>query len=138
MISIKARCAPRTSLIGMTPWQSEQLRQALERRREALVEELRRDAARAREEQFGELAGSTRDIGDESVATLLADLDQAELSRDVMELREIEAARKRLADGAYGVCADCGAEIDFERLRAEPAAARCVECQQRHEKTYRR
>lgn len=122
----------------MKPWQLDQLRRALERRREALIAELQRDAERAREEQFGRLAGATTDIGDESVAALLADLDQAELSRDLMELRAIEAARKRLAEGAYGICADCGAAIDFERLWAEPAAARCVECQTRHEKTYRR
>ena len=78
------------------------------------------------------------DHGDESVAALLSDLDQAELSRDVAELREIEAARKRLADGAYGICLDCAADIAMERLTAEPGAARCVKCQARHEKTYRR
>lgn len=122
----------------MKPWQLEQLRHAIERRRESLVDELRRDVARARDEQFGQLAGSAPDIGDVSVATLLADLDQAELSRDVMELRALEAAHKRLADGSYGICVDCGAGIGFERLQAEPAAERCVECQQRHEKTYRR
>ena len=122
----------------MKPWQLEQLRRAIERRRESLVDELGRDVVRARDEQFGQLAGSAPDIGEVSVATLLADLDQAELSRDVVELRELEAARQRLADGTYGICADCGASIGFERLQAEPAAVRCVECQQRHEKTYRR
>jgi RNA polymerase-binding transcription factor DksA len=116
----------------------DQLHRALERRREDLIEELRRDVARARDEQFGQLAGTAPDIGDVSVAALLADLDQAELSRDVVELRAIEAARKRFADGAYGICADCGADIGFDRLQAEPAAPRCVECQRRHEKTYRR
>jgi RNA polymerase-binding transcription factor len=121
----------------MKPYQLDQLRRALESRREALFDELKRDTARARDEQFGQLVGSTHDLGDESVAALLADLDQAELSRDVMELRAIEAARKRLADGSYAVCVDCGGDIGFERLQAEPAAPRCVECQRRHEKTYR-
>jgi DnaK suppressor protein len=121
----------------MKPWQLEQLRRTMERRREALLEELRRDASRARDEQFGQLTGPTHDLGDESVAALLADLDQAELSRDVMELRAIEAARKRLADASYGVCVDCGVDIGFERLQAEPAAPRCIECQRRHEKAYR-
>jgi RNA polymerase-binding transcription factor DksA len=77
------------------------------------------------------------DLGDESIAALLSDIGNAELSRDLEELREVEAARRRLTEGAYGICVDCGAEIAFERLRAEPAAARCVECQARHEKTYR-
>ena len=122
----------------MEPWQLKQLRLALAWRRQVLIEELRRDVARARDEQFGQLAGTAPDIGDVSVATLLSDVDQAELSRDIGELREVEAARTRLADGAYGICSDCGCEVGFERLRAEPAAARCVECQRRHEKTYRR
>jgi RNA polymerase-binding transcription factor DksA len=123
---------------SMKPWQFDQLRRTLEQRREALIDELKRDAARARAEQYGELAGPTHDFGDESVATLLADLDQAELSRDLGELREVEAARKRVADGSYGICTDCGGAIPFERLLYQPAAARCVECQAHHEKTYRR
>ena len=114
----------------MKPWQRDQLRRALEQRRETLLEELQRDAARLREARPAEL-------GDQEVTSLLADIDQADLSRDDRELREIEAARLRLDDGTCGICADCGAAIDFERLLAEPAARRCVECQRRHEKTYR-
>jgi hypothetical protein len=38
-----------------------------------------------RNERFGELAGPLHDLGDESVAALLADVDQAELSRDVVQ-----------------------------------------------------
>jgi RNA polymerase-binding transcription factor DksA len=110
-------------------------RRSLERRRQ-LAAELRGDADRARQEPYGELAGATHDTGDESVADLLADLGQAELSRDLAELRDLEAARLRLAGGSYGICTDCGAEIGYERLRANPAAARCVACQGHYEKTH--
>jgi RNA polymerase-binding protein DksA len=122
----------------MKPWQHDQLRRALEQRRAVLFEELRRDAERAHDERYAQLAGRVTDRADESVADLLSDLGEAEVSRDLAELREVEAARKRLADGTYGICTDCGVSIDFQRLQAEPAAARCVECQTRHEKTYRR
>ena len=101
----------------MKPWQKDQLHRALEQRRETLMAEIERDAKRLREEQ---------------VAT-----EEADLTRDVGELRDVEAARRRLDDGSYGICTDCGAGIAFERLHAEPQAARCVECQRRHEKTYR-
>jgi DnaK suppressor protein len=47
-------------------------------------------------------------------------------------------SRAQAPEGAYGICVDCGGEIGFGRLQAEPAAARCVECQARHEKIYRR
>jgi DnaK suppressor protein len=115
-----------------------QLARAIEERRSALGVEIRREVARAREEQFGALAGATADTADQSIADLIVDVDQAEVTRDLGELRELEAAERRIVDGRYGVCVDCGADIPFERLRAQPAAARCVRCQQRHEKTYRK
>jgi RNA polymerase-binding transcription factor DksA len=114
-----------------------QLVRAIEDRREALLAEIHREVARARDEQYPELAGPTPDSADEAAADLLADVDQAEVTRDLGELRELEAAAKRVTDGSYGLCIDCGVEIPVERLRAQPGAARCVECQGRHEKTYR-
>ena len=103
----------------MKPWQRDQLSRALELRRATLVDELERDAARVREERFTEVS-------------------QAELARDSEELRAIEAAWRRLNDGTSGLCTDCGAEIGFERLHAEPEAARCIDCQAQHEQTYLR
>jgi RNA polymerase-binding transcription factor DksA len=44
-------------------------------------------------------------------------------------LREINDAQDRLMDGAYGRCPDCGAEIDSQRLAADPAASLCITCQ---------
>jgi RNA polymerase-binding transcription factor DksA len=121
----------------LTPGQITALRSQLDGRWTALVAELREDVDKARREQYGALAGATHDRGEESVATLLADLGQAELSRDLGELREVEAARRRIADGSYGTCTDCGGDIGLPRLQANPAAARCTPCQSRHEKTYR-
>jgi DnaK suppressor protein len=51
------------------------------------------------------------------------------LSRNMRLLREVEAARKRLRDGAYGVCLRCYEEIAPKRLQAIPWAACCVSCQ---------
>jgi RNA polymerase-binding transcription factor len=116
--------------------ESEELRGLIENRRQALVDEIREDVARARDEQFGDIAGPAPDAGDESVAELISDLGRAGLSRDLGELRGLDAARERMASDRYGVCVDCGAEISFARLRAEPAALRCVDCQRLHEKTF--
>jgi RNA polymerase-binding transcription factor DksA len=122
--------------MALTPPQVQELRRRILERRRQLAAELRGDADRARQEPYGELAGATHDTGDESVADLLADVGQAELSRDLAELRDLEAARLRLAGGSYGICTDCGAEIGYERLRAYPAAARCIACQGHYEKTH--
>jgi RNA polymerase-binding transcription factor DksA len=122
--------------MALTSQQVHELRRRILERRRALAAELRGDADRARGEQYGELAGAAHDTGDESVADLLVDLDQAEMTRDLAELRDLEAARLRLAGGTYGTCVDCKGEIGYERLRANPAAMRCVRCQALHEKTY--
>jgi DnaK suppressor protein len=120
----------------LTSKEQQALRAQIERRRAQLLEELHDDVARTRGDRFEELAGAAPDRGDESVAALIADLDHAEVARDLSELRGLEAARNRMAEGSYGQCADCGVDIAFERLRANPAAARCIRCQGAREKIY--
>jgi len=120
----------------LTPEQLAKLRTMIDDRYEALSAEIHQDAARSRDETYGELAGPVTDGGDKATADLISDLDSAELDRDLGELRQIEAAQERLAGGSYGICVDCGGEIDFERLLAQPAALRCLDCQRVHERTY--
>jgi RNA polymerase-binding protein DksA len=122
--------------MALTSQQTQQLQTVIERRRAALLTEVREDVERVRKDRFEDLAGQAPDPGDQSVATLIADLGHADVGRDLSELRGLEAARGRLTDGSYGTCADCGGEIGFERLRANPAAVRCIHCQTVHEKTF--
>ena len=88
------------------------------------------------EQSFTDLAGSVYDAGDESVATMIEELSHAHLQRYVTELRQIERARKRLADGEINECVDCGDDIGYQRLRAHPVATRCIYCQTQHERTF--
>jgi len=46
----------------------------------------------------------------------------------VNEVRMIQAALKRIEDGSFGECVNCGEEIAEGRLDAVPHAARCVKC----------
>jgi DnaK suppressor protein len=48
-------------------------------------------------------------------------------------LKQIDAALRRLEEGSYGDCFECGAEIAQARLRALPFAVRCRECEQSRE-----
>ena len=120
----------------LTPEQLAKLRTMIDDRYETLSAEIHQDAARSRDETYGELAGPVTDGGDKATADLISDLDSAELDRDLGELRQLEAAREKLAGGSYGICVDCGNEIDFERLLAQPAALRCLDCQRVYERTY--
>lgn len=122
--------------MALTRRQLEELGRTIEARHAALVAELQSDVARSRDESYSEVAGPVTDPADQSTAYLLSDVDQAEVTRDLLEVRALEAAKARLADGSFGVCADCGLEIAFARLRVNPGAERCVNCQSVHEKTY--
>lgn len=67
--------------------------------------------------------------------------DRLTVEHDVLELHlaelaELSAARKRAAEGSYGLCADCGEPIGEARLAANLVARRCTSCQERHEKLY--
>ncbi len=115
-----------------------------ERRREALYRML----MGKRQEIMKEIAGnlgqsltedqqrrleSARDVGDQA----LMDLER-ELGISLMEMRNrkrqlIDEALTRLAEGTYGVCAECGVEISEKRLAAVPFAKLCVECQSKQE-----
>jgi RNA polymerase-binding transcription factor DksA len=111
------------------------LAERIRERKARVLEEIRRGLARSGAERYADLLGEAGDAGDESVASLLRDVTEAEIVRDVGELRDIVAAEQRLATGRYGVCIDCGEVVDYRRLEAYPTAKRCLRCQQHREKT---
>ncbi len=43
-------------------------------------------------------------------------------------LVDVDAALIKLAEGSFGTCEKCSAPINPDRLRAKPAARRCVAC----------
>jgi DnaK suppressor protein len=122
--------------MALTPEQTQELQAVVDQRRAALLAEVTRDLSKVREDRLVDLAGPGPDPGDESVASLISDLNQADASRDLSELRMLEAARQRLNEGSYGTCVACGLDIGFARLRANPGALRCINCQALYEKTH--
>ena len=84
------------------------------------------------------LRNRMEETDDWAVADLETALDVAEVSRDAAELREVEAALGRMKDGTYGECVECGTQIPYARLAANPSAARCISCQERLESGLRR
>lgn len=101
-----------------------------------LREEISQELLSSDEQQYIDLAGEVHDLGEESLADLLVDLQLANIHRHVQEIRDIDAALLRIASGAFGRCTDCGISIDPERLKAYVTAKRCRPCQVNFEKTH--
>jgi len=47
---------------------------------------------------------------------------------EVQEIHRIEHALKRISEGTYGICAQCGADIYPKRLAVLPTASSCISC----------
>jgi DnaK suppressor protein len=90
----------------------------------------------------GDAAGHTSDVSngevvdfkDMAIEETQAVVEQAKAGQAAQELEEMIAARRRLQDGSYGECLDCGEEIDVRRLMALPATPYCTACQAIHER----
>lgn len=119
-----------------TRWTSQerkQLHQRLLDRLNGLRADIQRELRKYDDDRLALMADRVADAGDESVADLLIDVDLAEITRDVEEVREVEAALLAFARGQYGECIDCEQPIDMARLHYQPSASRCLACQQKFE-----
>lgn len=54
-------------------------------------------------------------------------------NRDIFYLKKINKALGKLNEGTYGLCEDCDAEINFERLMARMTAELCIGCKEEAE-----
>lgn len=45
-----------------------------------------------------------------------------------LKLRDAELALEKIQKGTYGICENCGKEIERERLQAVPEARLCLKC----------
>ncbi|MGZ5651424.1 MAG: TraR/DksA family transcriptional regulator [Usitatibacter sp.] len=108
----------------ITQEQREALHARLQRRAEALREEIR---AGLHSESLRE---DTRENATDDVE---ASVQVASVERDIDELREIEGALERMAASTYGLCVECAVALPWVRLDARPEAKRCMRCETEHE-----
>jgi len=118
---------------GLSPAQRAALEERLRTRQRELRDEVARQMRTQDDPRVVGLRNRMEDTDDWAVADAMAAMDIAEVSRDLTELADVEAALARVADGLYGECADCGEPIPYARLAVWPAAQRCIACQARAE-----
>src|SRR5690606_21367828 len=125
---------PKNAMQTLNQKQIESLSHLLDQRVEVLREDLQRETEG--KENYIDIANEISEPGMSSFASLAVDVSHAEVMRDVNELKAIDEARERIRNGTYGECIDCLTPIPYERLQAQPTAARCTPCQQVYEKTH--
>jgi DnaK suppressor protein len=117
----------------LTEIDRQQVEQRLHRRAEeiaALRAQVRSGDAELRD---AELADYDQHPADDGTETHEQELDETTDLLLAEEQGQVELALRRLAEGQYGRCVDCGREIPPERLQAVPEAVRCIDDQARYE-----
>ena len=74
-----------------------------------------------------------KDAEEQSVNDFVRDVELALIEMTSETLGQIDEAMRRLEEGNYGLCANCGAEIAEARLKAVPFANLCRACQEAQE-----
>ena len=119
--------------VTITQRQLKPLLEQLARREQDLRSSIAEEMRRTDSEDYEQLDGVVGDDADRAFVETAVDIETGRVEQQVKELREIEAARERVAQGTFGVCIDCGGTIEYERLRIYTPAVRCAECQTLYE-----
>jgi RNA polymerase-binding protein DksA len=104
------------------------IQQKLEEQRAALVKYVEDEELRLRSP-----IGANPDQFDLAQDYLSKERRLALVAQSRRQLEQVEAALRRLDEGTYGKCANCGAPIAPPRLKVLPDALLCIECQERQE-----
>lgn len=80
----------------------------------------------------GDYRAKYEDIGehkDENATEVEHYVEKIALKKNLeQQLKNTESALKKIEEGTYGICEECGGEIRKERLEINPAAKRCMKC----------
>jgi DnaK suppressor protein len=87
---------------------------------------MREDFEVCPDDRFDEVDQATTDI-EQSMRMRLR-------NREVLYIKKIEQALKRIEDGTFGECDECGEDIELRRLEARPTATLCVGCKEDQER----
>jgi DnaK suppressor protein len=79
---------------------------------------------------LNELPGQTifPDLGDQASAETDRNFMLRLRGREQRLLKKIDQALERMESGIFGICEDCGNEINIHRLEARPVTTMCIDC----------
>jgi RNA polymerase-binding transcription factor len=111
------------------------MRQRLQTERTSLQSELSQLRLQtAPEETQSEHAGLGNHMADDATDLYEQEKTLALLHHTEKLLTKVEAALRKLDEGSYGSCDQCGVAIDRARLESLPYAMLCMSCKTRQEK----
>ena len=118
---------------GMNPNRYDELKAILEERRREIMSEVQGRMRDVRSEGAGSAVQGVLDAAESSELDIQDEIEFALIQMKAETLHKIDEALRRLEEGTYGYCFECGEEISEKRLRALPFAVRCKDCEEARE-----
>ena len=110
-----------------------ELKKMLEDRRREILSEVQSRIKDVRAEGASGITTGVVDAVETSEADIQEDIEFALIQMKAETLSKIDEALRRLEEGTFGYCFECGEEISERRLRALPFAVRCKDCEEARE-----
>ncbi len=105
------------------------IKRSLISRREAIVKEAKEEIAKYISGENRQLVDTALDEGDWAVVDISEDINLRRLATHRRALHDIDESLRKIGEGSYGICEECGEEIGEKRLQVLPTATLCVTCQ---------
>src|SRR3970040_2386652 len=116
--------------MAITKKQSDGYRKLLLARKHELAE------AYNKNKTYGRLTEDegTQDLADKASNAYTKEFLYSLSNTDREVLQQVDEALHRLNRGTFGICIECGKELNRKRLEAVPWARHCLPCQEKTEK----
>ncbi|MBI5073676.1 MAG: TraR/DksA family transcriptional regulator [Nitrospirae bacterium] len=103
-------------------------------KRDALLKEAKQEIQKYVSGENRQLVDTAIDEADWAAVEISEDINLKRLSAQRQLLNDVEECLRKLNEGTYGVCEDCGEEISEKRLHVIPTATLCIDCKEQREK----
>lgn len=115
------------------PERLRELKNSLLKRRAAIVKEAKDEIAKYISGETRQLVDTAVDEGDWAVVDISEDINLMRLDAHRKLMLDIDEALRKIQEGTYGTCEDCGEEISEKRLSVMPTATLCISCKESRE-----
>ncbi|HEX9427531.1 MAG TPA: TraR/DksA family transcriptional regulator [Candidatus Polarisedimenticolia bacterium] len=76
----------------------------------------------------------TQDLADKASSAYTKEFLYSLSNTDRESLQQVDEALQRINKGKFGICIECGDDLNRKRLEAVPWASHCISCQEKVEK----
>lgn len=115
------------------PERLRELKNGLLKKRAEIVKEAKDEIAKYVSGENRQLVDTAVDEGDWAVVDISEDLNLMRLDAHRKLMLDIDEALRKINEGTYGICEDCGEEISEKRLGVMPTATLCISCKENKE-----